>query len=648
MPTPTSRRRLRWIVLPTLLVLLQLWGGTISWAQQAVRVVAAGATDGQARLVVDARDTAASALPPQSFSVPADGQSQPARAGPLLSDRLTAALRSRHLLTLPVPGNPPRPALVRVATPNGALTADSVISAQAQAGTGALPVIIAALVLAAVALLAGGDLIARNRRRAPPEPPPHEQPEAPCYEPRPAATASPDPLEHRAWNVPARGEPVIDRKPLLAAIGRTLRAGRPVVLAPGEGHAGVGVTTAMIEFAHRNRDDYDIVWWIAAQHPQLVGEQMAQLAEAIGLAAPTDTAGQATAGLLDALGRRGRWLLVFDDAESPYQLARFFPAGSGHVLVASTDPTARGEQAAPLVVPPFTRNQSVQLLRARHTALRPNEAGRVAAPLEDLPLTVDTAAATLAESGMGVHAYLRLICEHPASAVWSVAFERLAADDPPALALLTLLAWLGPEPFPLSQLTRHPDLLPAALAESAQARPQLAERAATLQRRGLARVDGEIVQVHRVPAAQLIQAHRRGSRGRRGMGGARGAPTARRGACRPGRPGRVAAVASAAAAHPGRHGSGPPPRRRPRRGGVATRPRRRLPPGPRRTEARPRPGHRLLRPLPPPTRPRPPRYPDIRPHPDRRPARPRPTRPGPPPARGSPDRCRHAPTANTR
>ena len=277
--------------------------------------------------------------------------------------------------------------------------------------------IIAALVLAAVALLAGVDLIARNRRRAPPEPPPHEQPEAPRYEPRPAATASPDPLEHRAWNVPARGEPVIDRKPLLAAIGRTLREGRPVVLAPGEGRAGVGVTTAMIEFAHRNRDDYDIVWWIAAQHPQLVGEQMAQLAQAIGLAAPTDTAGQATAGLLDALGRRGRWLLVFDDADSPYQLARFLPAGSGHVLVASTEPT-RGEQrgASRRRRSSCRRSRATSpssCYRARHTALRPNEAGRVAAPLEDLPLTVDTAAATLAESGMGVHAYLRLICRAP-------------------------------------------------------------------------------------------------------------------------------------------------------------------------------------------------------------------------------------------
>src|SRR4051812_49856745 len=85
-----------------------------------------------------------------------------------------------------------------------------------------------------------------------------------------------------------------------------------------------------------------------------------------------------------------------------------YPTLRDAALVASID-LRWGEHATPLVVPPLTRNQSVQLLRARHTALRPNEAGRVAAPLEVLPLTVDTAAATLAASAMGVDAYLRLI-----------------------------------------------------------------------------------------------------------------------------------------------------------------------------------------------------------------------------------------------
>jgi hypothetical protein len=496
---------MRLMVLPTLLVLLQFCGGTISWAQQSVPVVAAGATDGRARLVVEATNTAGSRPRPQSVFLTAQRQTQLARPGPLLFDRLTAALCSRYLLTRSVPDNLPRPALVRVATPSGALTADTKIFGQVGGGTGAaLPVIIAAIILTAVALLAGVEFIAGKRWRAPLQLPLREQPEAGGYDPPPAATASPDQPEHRAWNVPSRVEPAIERKPLLAAIGRTLREGRPVVLAPREARSGLGVTTAMIEFAHRNREEYDIVWWIAAQDPQLVGEQMAQLAEAIGLAAPTDTPGQATPALLDALGQRSRWLLVFDDAESRHQLARFLPAGSGHVLIASNDLTW-SEQVAPLVVSPFTRDQSVQLLCARHSGLRPNQARRVAALLEDLPLTVDVAAATLAESGMGVDAYLRLACESPSSAVWSVAFEQLAADDPPALALLTLLAWLGPEPFPLSLLTRHPDLMPAALAGLAPSRPQLAERAATLQRRSLVRVHGEIVQVHRTTAAQLTR-----------------------------------------------------------------------------------------------------------------------------------------------
>ena len=82
----------------------------------------------------------------------------------------------------------------------------------------------------------------------------------------------------------------------------------------------------------------------------------------------------------------------------------------------------------------------------------------------------------------------------------SVAFDRLAADEPPALALLTLFAWLGPEPVPQDLLAEHPDQLPPALAGH-----DLSQLTATLARRGLIRVDEQGVQLHRVPAAHLVR-----------------------------------------------------------------------------------------------------------------------------------------------
>jgi hypothetical protein len=281
------------------------------------------------------------------------------------------------------------------------------------------------------------------------------------------------------------------------------------VVRAADGRAGLGVTTAMIEFAHRNRDAYDIVWWIAAQDPQLVGDQMAHLAEVLDLAAPADSAEQATAAVLAALGKRNRWLLVFDDAGARRDLARFLPAGPGHLLVGSTD-AEWDESATPVAVLPFTRAQSVRLLRARRVGLTAAEADRVAAALDDLPVAVDPAGAALADTGMSVDSYLRLASARTrdadaVSAVCSVGFDRLAADDPAALALLTLVAWLGPAPVPLTLLTAHPDGLPAVLAGQARHPALLAERAATLRRRALARVEGERVQQHQVPAGHLVR-----------------------------------------------------------------------------------------------------------------------------------------------
>lgn len=323
----------------------------------------------------------------------------------------------------------------------------------------------------------------------------------------PAAAAGPS---DRIRNVPDRSVVLVGHRHLLSGVHRTLLAGRRALLCPAEGRAGSGATTAMIEFAHRHAGDHDIAWWIPAADPELVPIQLAELAETLGLARATDDAEAATARLLDALRHRGRYLLVFDDAANPRQLARFLPTGSGDTVIISSDPGWQ-EYAIAHPVEPFTRSESVALLCARRPDLSADAACRVAAALEDLPLAVDCAAALLAGTGMDVDHLLRRLPDlayrygrsDPTAAIWNMTFDHLAAEDPPTLALLTLVAWLGPDPLPLHLVTGHPHVLPRILADTVRNPAALARLTTDLRRRGPARIGPDGVALHPVPAALL-------------------------------------------------------------------------------------------------------------------------------------------------
>jgi transcriptional regulator with XRE-family HTH domain len=321
----------------------------------------------------------------------------------------------------------------------------------------------------------------------------------------------------RLWNIPARNLAFTGREDLLAAVRERLQAGHAAVVQALYGMGGVGKTQLAAEYAHRFAGSYALAWWINAEQSGLIGDQVAGLGKMLGCI-PAGAANEAVrAAVLTELRQRDRWLLIFDNAEVPADVAPWLPGDGGHVLITSRE-HGWDEVATPVEVGVLSRAESIEMVQRRVPRLTKADADRLGSELGDLPLALAQAAGFMADTGMLASQYLGLLQtragqlldrgapgSYPRSlaAATALTADRLTDHDPAAAELASLCAFLAPEPIPEYLFTGAAGLLPGELAARAADPLAWRQTLAHMSRQSLARIDHRGLQMHRLTQAIL-------------------------------------------------------------------------------------------------------------------------------------------------
>ncbi|WP_067823513.1 FxSxx-COOH system tetratricopeptide repeat protein [Actinomadura kijaniata] len=328
----------------------------------------------------------------------------------------------------------------------------------------------------------------------------------------------------QVWGrVPPRNKDFTGREELLAGL-RQQGGGTTAVLPTAlHGLGGVGKTQIAIEFAHRHKSDYDVVWWIPSDQKLLVPGAIARLAPHLGLPESNETGVEETAeAVINAL-RAGqpfeRWLLVFDNAHDPESLTEYIPDGPGDVIITSRNFSWNGVVRT-LTVDVFSRQESRMFLDLRVPGIIGDEADALADALGDLPLALDQAGALQSETGMPVQEYLTLLktktgelmaegrpmaYDVPLTATWSLSLTRLRQEHPDAVELIHLLAFFGADPIPRDVLAVGRPVVDDPLSSILADPLRFSRAVGALHRYALVQVDRaeQTLQVHRLVQALL-------------------------------------------------------------------------------------------------------------------------------------------------
>lgn len=277
------------------------------------------------------------------------------------------------------------------------------------------------------------------------------------------------------------------------------------------GLGGLGKTQTAVEYAYRYRQHYRTVLWMRAETEDNLFASFKSAAELLKRPAANVLDTQSLLlSMMEWFQNMTGWLLILDNADNLALIDSFIPrTARGHVLL-TTRATALGQVAQSLPLTPLTADEGALCLLRRANYLSWTSRLSDASPtsvkaardlarlMDGLPLALEQAGAYIETTGRSVSGYLDLYREYrpeiqrsqygefpnyhePVAFAWNIAREMVQQQDPAAIELLHLCAFLAPEAIPYDLFTMGVHLLGPVLGPVA-ANPLALDRSISLLR----------------------------------------------------------------------------------------------------------------------------------------------------------------------
>ena len=227
------------------------------------------------------------------------------------------------------------------------------------------------------------------------------------------------------------------------------------------GLGGVCKTVLAEQYAWRNREHYCGIWWVRAEKPETLMDDLVALGARFIPGLPEMKPEDAALKTVDQLAQMRTekpWLLIYDNTDGPALLRTFTPADNAHVLITTRRTDWHGEADEELDVDVFDRDTAIAYLLKQARNGDVDAAGRLADALQCLPLALSHARSYCWARNWGFDKYAARIAEllaaekpdtHPVFATFSLAIEKAAAECAEAETLMAFLAFFAPDKIPL-------------------------------------------------------------------------------------------------------------------------------------------------------------------------------------------------------